>query len=143
MSNFYLVYASSATRLPSNEELLEILRVSRANNPEKDITGLLLYHDGNFIQALEGPEANVRAVYNKIASDKKHRGVQLLMQGYSEERLFPNWAMGFQNIDQLKPEENPGLSDFLTEPFDSAELMKNPHRVYIMLLTFRDSLRRF
>ena len=143
MSNFYLVYASSATRLLSEEELLEILHISRTNNPEKEITGLLLYHDGNFIQALEGPEENVRAVYNKIVSDKKHYDVHLLMQGYSEERLFPNWAMGFQNIDKLKPEENPGLSDFLTEPFNSEELTKNPHRVYIMLLTFRDSLKRF
>ena len=56
---FYLVYVSSAVRLFATAELLKILGKFRRNNQLLGISGLLLYKDGNFIQALEGTEETV------------------------------------------------------------------------------------
>ena len=51
---FYTVYVSSAVDLFSDEELLKLLDVSRKNNQALDVTGMLLYKGGNFMQFLEG-----------------------------------------------------------------------------------------
>ena len=51
-----LLYLSNAKPELKQEELDSILRVSRANNPSQDITGLLVFANGVFIQVLEGPE---------------------------------------------------------------------------------------
>ena len=48
-----LSYVSSAVRKLDDHELLEVLRVARKNNERLGVTGMLLYHDGNFMQILE------------------------------------------------------------------------------------------
>ncbi|MDQ2842373.1 MAG: BLUF domain-containing protein, partial [Acidobacteriota bacterium] len=52
------VYISSA-RLQREDEIVDILRVSRKNNEQAGLTGLLAYKDGNFLQILEGPKEKV------------------------------------------------------------------------------------
>lgn len=54
-----LVYVSSAVSPFSATELVDLLRRSRTNNACLDLTGLLLYQAGNFMQVLEREEANV------------------------------------------------------------------------------------
>jgi hypothetical protein len=63
---FSTVYVSSATRRLSVAELAEILRVSRADNQRDEITGMLLYKDGNIMQVLEGAEEKVSALIEKL-----------------------------------------------------------------------------
>jgi hypothetical protein len=57
---------SSATRRLSVAELADILRVSRADNQRDEITGMLLYKDGNIMQVLEGAEEKVSALIEKL-----------------------------------------------------------------------------
>ncbi|MBK9207916.1 MAG: BLUF domain-containing protein [Anaerolineales bacterium] len=60
-----IIYVSTSVRLLSDDELMDILKVSRENNSVSDVTGLLLYKGGNFMQVLEGPEDVVNALYEK------------------------------------------------------------------------------
>lgn len=46
-----LVCVSSAVRPLRDEEIVDILRVSRRNNEKLDITGMLLYKAGNFVRS--------------------------------------------------------------------------------------------
>ncbi len=62
---FSLTYVSSAVRPFAEDELADLLAVSRQNNARLGITGMLLYKDGNFMQVLEGEEAEVRTLYEK------------------------------------------------------------------------------
>ena len=50
-----LAYVSNASRLMSSASLSMLLRQARASNKRHDITGMLLYKDGSFLQVLEGP----------------------------------------------------------------------------------------
>ena len=55
--NFYmyqLLYLSTAVNLMANDELDSLLSEAKTNNHEINITGMLVYHDGCFIQTLEG-----------------------------------------------------------------------------------------
>jgi len=49
-----IVYVSSATRPLEENELLDMLKTCQRNNARTNVTGLLLYKGGNFMQALEG-----------------------------------------------------------------------------------------
>jgi hypothetical protein len=123
------------------EELLDILKVSRENNVASDVTGLLLYKGGNFMQALEGPDDVVMALYETIKKDPRHKDVSIISQEQIQKRQFPAWEMAFTNLDNPEVKNEPGYSQFLHDEFTAEVYRKNPLRAYIMLLTFRDNLR--
>ncbi|CAN5591030.1 MAG: BLUF domain-containing protein [Actinomycetota bacterium] len=139
-SLFSLTYVSSAVRPFSREELDELLAVSRENNARLGITGMLLYKDGNFMQVLEGDEGEVRALYGKISSDPRHGGEMTLHKSHSDGRSFPDWTMGFQNLDSPEARSSPGYSEFLNSPLTGQEFSNNPSRSQKLLLTFKRSM---
>ncbi|KAN0066087.1 hypothetical protein ACQY0O_000180 [Thecaphora frezii] len=95
-----VVYTSSAlTRHMSREEISDILQRSRQNNAQRDITGLLLYRDGSFVQFLEGPQHQVNSVYRKIEQDPRHRGIVRILRQTVEKRDFSKWEMAFRDLD--------------------------------------------
>lgn len=90
-----LLYISTA-RAPIDAAMCDdILAASRRNNRASGITGLLVAGKRRFLQALEGPEAAVRATYNRIAADPRHFGCVILSQRTVGERGFGDWAMGY------------------------------------------------
>ncbi|WP_375417612.1 BLUF domain-containing protein [uncultured Hymenobacter sp.] len=91
----HLVYSSSAPVELSAATLAELLRGSRQRNEQRDITGILLYQQLQFLQVLEGPEAAVRAIYRRIARDQRHYSLTVLSDGPIARRLFADWSMGF------------------------------------------------
>lgn len=96
---FRLVYRSRSL-LPegkeANEEgLAEILRVARTNNRKLGVTGaLVLYeHKQRFAQVLEGPEADVKELLDRIKADPRHDNVEVCAAEMVPARLFTRWAM--------------------------------------------------
>ena len=136
-----LIYVSTSVNLLNDEELLSILKVSRENNASKDVTGLLLYKGGNFMQVLEGPDEVVNDLYEKIKLDSRHKDVSLISREQISARQFSNWEMAFQNLDNPAVKNEPGYSQFLQDEFTANVYRENPLRAYIMLLTFRDNMR--
>ena len=63
---YYLVYISAASHLYSDAELSQILSTSQLNNSRKNITGILLYHEGSLLQVLKGDKETVTDLYLKI-----------------------------------------------------------------------------
>lgn len=100
-----LLYASRAVSSVNQEELVAILRKSKANNPAQGITGVLCFSEGIFLQALEGGRSAVNALYHRIAVDPRHTQVELLCYDEIGERRFAGWSMGQVNMNCL----NPGL----------------------------------
>ena len=133
------VYVSSATRLMTQPELLELLRKARENNARDQITGMLLYKDGNFMQAFEGEEEKATRLHEKILADPRHKNIITLLKEPLEERRFDGWSMSFQNIDLLKEDERAGFSRFLSYPFDKNYFGENPNNALKLLLSFRKS----
>ena len=95
---FRVVYMSSASSSFSTEDLTQLLETARRANEAADITGMLVYCKGEFLQALEGPPAAVRDTFARIEGDHRHRDIVQLQRG-DASRLFSNWAMGFSNLD--------------------------------------------
>lgn len=93
---FYLIYTSTILDHTSEVELYDILESSIRNNTEKDITGLLIYNDGMFIQMLEGGREEVNSIYRKILDDKRHYNITTLLSGETSKRHFPHWRMALE-----------------------------------------------
>ena len=93
---YFLLYSSQAKGHPNTQEFAIILEQCLRNNPAKGITGLLLYHNGSFMQIIEGEKENILALYEVIRQDLRHEHVQTIVAGEQDGRKFPNWAMGFR-----------------------------------------------
>ncbi|GGG41703.1 BLUF domain-containing protein [Hymenobacter glacieicola] len=96
---YHLVYQSSATTPLREDELTALLTQSRAWNQSHDLTGLLLYCDGNIMQVLEGTEEEVRYIFRRIEVDQRHFGVTKLSDGPIQGRNFSQWSMGFRAVN--------------------------------------------
>lgn len=124
--NYYLVYLSAATQIYSDTDIIQILTVSRKNNAENDITGILLYHDGSILQVLEGERRAVTELYQKIKTDERHKNVIQLVEGNSEERNFADWSMGFKAVNYSDWNEYEGYMKVDTAGLLSLIKKKNP-----------------
>ena len=93
---YYILYASQATRPLIDSDFQVLLNQCHRNNPQRDITGLLLYHNGNFLQIIEGEKEKVEALYNIIYQDPRHHQIAVIEAGEQTGRNFPDWAMGFK-----------------------------------------------
>lgn len=100
-----LMYASRAVPAVDQEELLSILKKSKANNAKTGVTGALCLcsNERVFIQVLEGGREAVNALYRRLMGDARHTDVTLLSYEEIDERRFPGWAMGQVNMQRLNP----------------------------------------
>lgn len=98
-----LMYASRAADSVNQNELVAILKKSKANNAETGVTGVLCFSAGIFLQVLEGGRSPVSALYNRIANDPRHHDVVLLSYEEVDERRFAGWSMGRANLSRLNP----------------------------------------
>ena len=137
----HIVYVSSATRLWSRTELFHLLDVCRRNNQRTGITGILLYRDGNFMQAIEGEEPELRNLMRTILLDPRHRDVIPLLDEPVPQREFPEWTMAFRDLERPEYRDLPGFSDFLDAPLTATEFGGQPGRVRALLALFRRNIR--
>lgn len=90
-----LIY-TSRVRIPwpdQDREVESIVHASIRNNRLVDVTGLLLVHEGWFVQALEGPTEAVLATYSRISEDPRHEDCKVLHAAPAERRSFEDWNM--------------------------------------------------
>lgn len=133
-----LVYVSSATEPFSPAELVTLLEKSRRNNAAVDVTGMLLYKNGNFMQAIEGEDIVINELHARIQRDPRHRGMITLLRKPVEKRAFSQWSMGF--VDLLDPvvRDLPGYNEFLdTSLTDLDVFCAQPSRAQKLLMTFK------
>jgi len=133
MSNLLrMVYVSTTTH-PVNQanggiqvDVGRILMQSRKNNPSHEIGGVLYFANNFFFQCLEGDQAAVNRVYNKIAEDPRHTNVQSVLVKRINKRKFANWSMKYVALEhQVKQllKEN-GFSAFSPYEFDEEMIDK-------------------
>lgn len=100
-----LIYASRWTVEDGpalNEMVRSILVKSIANNRAVNVTGLLLVHDGWFVQALEGPVDGVKSTYERVCRDDRHKDVVLLDLSPAQMRAFRDWNMTERRLTALQ-----------------------------------------
>jgi len=93
-----IVYISKATNKDNKARVVpsglsEIFRVSRKNNVANDITGMLSYRNGYYIQVIEGRDIAVNQLLSKLRTDSRHKDFQVILDSFISERMFSEWSM--------------------------------------------------
>ena len=82
----------------SPQDIDQIVETSQANNPDRNVTGMLMASGDLFYQLLEGPKDQIDILYARIYEDPRHEQIVLLESEVGNfERICPDWAM--QKID--------------------------------------------
>lgn len=97
-----LIYVSSAVPPVTRDRLLYLLERARKRNIEHQVTGVLLFDEGNFMQYIEGPSNGLKVVYEHIKRDPLHTGIIELSRDTVAERVFDQWAMGFRAFNGIE-----------------------------------------
>lgn len=131
----YLVYSSTATAGLSEVDLRDILQTSQLQNADLDLTGMLLYCGGKFLQVLEGKREDVHNLYYKISKDLRHSDLNVLLEGSIEERNFKDWSMGFKALDVAMACQLSGFND-IDQFFTQNKVSAKSHPALIFLSLF-------
>lgn len=134
---FSTVYVSTATVPFWDDEIAALLAQSRENNTKLDLTGILLFKNGQFMQALEGPERAVRALIDIISKDERHTDVRILSEEEVEVRQFPSWTMGYRGVTDTSIKEIPGYDRFFETAGGQTSSWATPSRARFLLDWFR------
>ncbi len=100
---YYIIYQSIPSSEVTQEVVDQITKESINWNTPRNITGILLYHDGKFLQYIEGDEDEVVKVFELIRKDSRHHTIEQKVVGYTKERVFSEWSMGSWIIGKGTP----------------------------------------
>ena len=71
----------------------DILVRARTLNALNEVTGILIYNEKIFLQALEGSYKAVEETYARIAKDLRHTELRVVYREQVNERSFGSWTM--------------------------------------------------
>lgn len=116
-----VLYISKLVKGQPLSTIDDILNVSRKNNAINNVSGVLLFRNGEFLQLLEGDKLDVYYTLKKIRDDKRHTGLEILHEGEIQHKLFDKWSMAYKP----EGEKNPEINDRVTELFQKNSIKNN------------------
>ena len=90
-----LIYRSLLVDPRGAHVVPEILRLARSHNAIHGITGILLFDGERFCQHLEGDAVEIDRVFRAIKADRRHRDVEVLVEGPIVARVYSTWSMAY------------------------------------------------
>ena len=112
------VYCSRAAEGIDDAEVDRIIEFSQRRNVTRDITGVLVFGSGVFLQWIEGPPAQVESLVASHHGDARHYDIVTLDRSAEKRaRLYPNWEMERVGADDIRA--------VLQEALESAEDANN------------------
>lgn len=103
--DYCITYFSTAVESTTEHDIIDIVEFSRIKNARLNITGVLLYINGNIVQVLEGPKEALEDLYKSIQADVRHTNVRAVISQPISQRLFSHWYMGYETLSVQQYEE--------------------------------------
>jgi len=132
-----ITYISHATEPMSAEQLIALLQQCLTNNVSNGVTGMLLYGNDTFLQALEGDEKAVDDLVEKIRKDPRHTNIQFLHRRTIERRQYSEWSMGFKRVSDSELQQIEGLRNFGERDFNFEYLLQHDNVVEVLMDHYR------
>jgi hypothetical protein len=136
MALIHLIYVSSARGEIGADELARVLESSVRYNMKQQVTGMLLYLNGSFMQVLEGEDAAVDEAYARILLDDRHTGAMLIEREPIDGRSFGRWSMGFKSLRSAEVADFPAFVPSFDSSVDFASIGARPGLAYDLLELF-------
>lgn len=91
-----LVYRSTSNLSANDVGMLDIIRACDRDNEPAEITGMLWFDGQFFLQAIEGPDAAVNALFLKLRRDTRHRSLFVMDVQPIETRRYNDFGVQFR-----------------------------------------------
>lgn len=77
------IYVSDAVGTAGGSilSIAQILGASDVNNRRDDLTGLLIFHRGQFMQLIEGARTDLDRLLKRLARDPRHENMRVMIDG--------------------------------------------------------------
>jgi hypothetical protein len=95
-----IIYLSTATKSMTDVEIEDLLVSARKFNATQNVTGILFYLDGNFVQYIEGTEDALHKVYQRITRSSVHKNIVQKVKEPIAIRNFPHGFLGATTISK-------------------------------------------
>jgi hypothetical protein len=125
-------YLSKAVDVFSDHDLDQLLTNCRRNNAAASVTGALLYHNGYFMQLIEGQLDAINAIYDRIQADPRHEVLSVLFEDEISARFFPDWTMAYRAAEDMP-------LDSLNTIYETAKVSTTRFPINDFLLMFGES----
>lgn len=90
-----MVYVSKAKIPFDPNKLQELADKASAENKVHGITGYLYYHNGQFLQYIEGPTQRIEQLFENISADLRHTMVNHLTEPELKNFRYLGWHMRY------------------------------------------------
>ena len=138
---FQLIYSSVATERMAKSKLFKILLAARSGNASLDVTGLLVFVNGIFLQILEGEREVLFTLMKKISSDPRHSNVKVLREMEVDQRRFPSWRMAYVTPSTRELAIWAGLRSTTTVEATLEMLYSDPSRIPDVVTRLLEAIR--
>jgi hypothetical protein len=96
---YEILYVSTMAPNAPLSIIADIAKKSRQANKQRNITGLLIFDGMRFSQQLEGMQAEVLDLLERIVHDPRHINIEVLHHAPLAERRFGRFSLGYTTID--------------------------------------------
>jgi hypothetical protein len=110
-----LTYTSRARLDLGEDELRDIHEAARHLNALDGITGLLLFDGTRFLQIVEGSEAAIDDLAERLRMDPRHSAFEVRDERFVETRSFADWSMELLRVTAGYGEARGEVGDILPD----------------------------
>jgi len=82
---------SKTSQIESQLKLIGELACNK--NKEHQVSGMLTYRQGRFMQVIEGNELAIESLYQNIKNDPRHKNVRTVLDSRSSNRFYEDCGM--------------------------------------------------
>lgn len=95
---YVISYVSTVHPQASNYDIAKLMDFIKTNNNILNITGILIYSDGNFFQILEGEKFLIKMLFDKIKKDVRHYNIIKMLDKEIKVNSFSEYNSSFTVI---------------------------------------------
>ena len=119
-----IIYTSYSRFNFTESDFFNLLIQSRQCNQNNNITGMLLHHNGIFIQLIEGPKNSVVSLMNAIENDERHYDIEVIADTAIESRNFTDWSMEYKLFAGNELQQMLGFDDIKHNAIAASNVIK-------------------
>ena len=103
---YTICYVSKGKDDLTTDDLEQLFGYTLQYNTEHNITGILLYRSGSFLQVLEGEKEILIPIFERIQEDPRHKEIFTILKGPSKKRIFADYASRFSIVKTKEDLDN-------------------------------------
>ncbi len=95
---YIISYVSTITPDLSDVDIHKLMEFVKLKNNILNITGILIYSEGNFFQVLEGKQEVIKSIFEKIEKDPRHYNIIKMLDKEIKNNSFSEYHSPFTAI---------------------------------------------